>query len=359
MITQLKKRIFGGLLLTGIITSCTDPVEYKASIPAKSNMRFLVLNEGQFGQSTASLSCVDFENEVTNDLFRIVNDRPLGDVAQSMAEIGDKYYFVLNNSRKIEVVTSKDMQSFATIALPEGIVPGYITYLGGDSIVLGERDLIERTGKLYILDIAQGKTRRSLDIGSATQSLKVGNKLFVPGNRLRVFSLGSLEADQMREIKDSDGKSITTNGDAQLVIDANNHLWTLTANKLICIDVAKEKVLKEIFVSDLSVEWNSRLGISKTKNVLYFTARKGIVEGVAKMPISDSKSPSDLMFEYSDKVKQQYNFVVSNKGDGSFLICDATDFASRGFVYEYNNSGNLINVFQVGITPQYIHLLNR
>lgn len=354
---QLHKSLLLGISFVSILSSCTDPVEYKTPIPTKSDMRFLVLNEGQFGQSTASVSCVDYQNEVTNDLFRTVNNRPLGDVAQSMAEIGDKYYFVLNNSRKIEVVMSKDMLSYTTIALPEGIVPAYITYLGGDSIALGERDLLDRTGKLYIIDIAQGKTRRSLDIGSATQCVEVAGKLFVPGNKLRVLTLGSMTADKMREIKDSEGNSIATNGDAQLVKDANNHLWTLTANKLICIDVAKEKVLKEISISDLAIEWNSRLGISQTKNILYFTARKGAAEGVAKFAITDTNAPSDLIFSYSDKVKQQYNFVVSHEGEDTFLVCDATDFASRGFVYEFTNQGEFLNRFEVGITPQYVHLL--
>ncbi|MGL4779366.1 MAG: DUF5074 domain-containing protein [Bacteroidales bacterium] len=354
---QLHKSLLLGISLISIVSSCTDPVAYKAAIPAKSDMRFLVLNEGQYGKNTSSVSCVDFQNEVTNDLFRTVNDRPLGDVGQSIVEIGDKYYIVLNNSRKIEVVTSKDMKSFATIPLPEGIVPAYITYLGGDSIALGERDLLDRSGKLYIIDIAQGKTRRSIDIGSATQCIDVAGKLFVPGNKLRVLTLGSMVADKMREIKDLEGNSIATNGDAQLVKDANNHLWTLTANKLICIDVAKEKVLKEVFINDLVIEWNSRLGISQTKNVLYFTARKGSFEGVAKFAIADSNAPSDLIFSYSEKVKQQYNFVVSHEGEDTFLICDATDFSSRGFVYEYSLFGKLLNSFEVGITPQYIHLL--
>ncbi|MGL5690316.1 MAG: DUF5074 domain-containing protein [Bacteroidales bacterium] len=354
---KLHKSLLLGLSLISILSSCTDPVEYKTPIPARSDMRFLVLNEGQFGQNTASVSCVDYQNEATNDLFRTVNNRPLGDVAQSMAEIDDKYYFVLNNSRKIEVVMSKDMVSYATITLPEGIVPAYITYLGGDSIVLGERDLLDRSGKLYIIDIAQRKTRRSLDIGSATQCVETGGKLFIPGNQLRVLDLGRMEVDKMREIKDSEGNSITTNGDAQLVKDANNHLWTLTANKLICVDVVKEKVLKEILLNDFTIEWNSRLGISKAKNILYFTARKGASEGVAKLAITDSNAPSDLIFSYSGKVKQQYNFAVSHEGEDTFLICDATDFSSRGFVYEYSNQGELLNSFEVGITPQYIHLL--
>jgi hypothetical protein len=57
---------------------------------------------------------------VTNGIFEAANGRPLGDVVQSFATIGDTAgIIVVNGSAKFEVV---DLETFKTIAEPVPVV---------------------------------------------------------------------------------------------------------------------------------------------------------------------------------------------------------------------------------------------
>jgi len=195
-----------GILGTLIFASCSS----ESDIPELEQTRAIVVNEGQFGYGTASLTTLSTFGQVEQDIFRRVNGRPMGDVAQSMTRINDHYYVPLNNSNKIEVFDVKTFESIETMSINIKTIPMYIAHLGGDSIVVTDQS---SRSKLMIMDINHGvdrdPLRRYVDLeGRSFQTELVGNKLFVGGDRLWVFDLGNITESGMRTCKMKDGRVI-------------------------------------------------------------------------------------------------------------------------------------------------------
>ena len=93
-----------GLLL--LLASCkkdTPAVDNNPDIIKEHGV--FIVNEGNYTWSNASVSFYNFVNgQYFEDVFDEVNNRPLGDVAQSIAVSNGKAYIVVNNSNKIEIV---------------------------------------------------------------------------------------------------------------------------------------------------------------------------------------------------------------------------------------------------------------
>ena len=62
------------------------------------------------------ISVLNKDGSVIPDIFREVNHRPLGDVAQSITKINGKYFVTLDNSKKIEVI---DPETLVQSSIPK------------------------------------------------------------------------------------------------------------------------------------------------------------------------------------------------------------------------------------------------
>ena len=119
-------RLFCALLVLSL-SAC----EYEDDFPAgvgEGNIEAIVLNEGRIGTNMGAISVLYRNGMVSPDVFRVVNNRPLGDVAQSITMINGKYFVTLNNSKKIEIINPQTFKSEGTIlytqaGLPRQIVP--------------------------------------------------------------------------------------------------------------------------------------------------------------------------------------------------------------------------------------------
>ena len=86
------------------------------SISADPTTRVYIINEGNFTWGNASLSVYDPATQtVVNNAFAAANDRPLGDVAQSLTLVGQRAYLIVNNSGKIEVLADSTLEATHTI----------------------------------------------------------------------------------------------------------------------------------------------------------------------------------------------------------------------------------------------------
>ena len=116
--------VFTHILLLSLSTSSCDSNEKQENIEIDDidSHRGIVVNEGQFGYGTSSITLFSKQGNVQQDVFRKVNNRPMGDVAQSMTRIGDNLYVPLNNSKKLEVFNHETFESVETISINEDVI---------------------------------------------------------------------------------------------------------------------------------------------------------------------------------------------------------------------------------------------
>lgn len=92
-----KKRILR--LCCAVLMVSLSACEYEDDFPAgvgEGNIEAIVLNEGRIGTNMGAISVLYRNGMVSPDVFRVVNNRPLGDVAQSITMINGKYFIALN-----------------------------------------------------------------------------------------------------------------------------------------------------------------------------------------------------------------------------------------------------------------------
>lgn len=346
------------LVLSSLIAfgACTEYIEQEGgTLPDTDNLRAIVVSEGQFGYGTASLTTLSDQGEVAQDVFRKMNNRPMGDVAQSLTRIGDNYYVPLNNSRKIEVFNAKTFQSVETMSTGLDVIPMYIQHLGGDSIAVTDQ---KGPAKLMIMDINHGTNRpvmrRYVELnGRSFQMQLVNNKLFVGGDNMCVFDLGDINRSSMRLLKTSGGQNIQTVDFSKVVLDNQDRLWVLGHNTVFCIDTKTEKPVYEINVGDLGINtWVSCLDISPDKCTVYFNSGRKVYAIYTANPVK----PTAPLFSYEgDKQKTIYAMSVS-KENTLFFSEVLYGSLTRSVVFEFDpRSGEQLRSFKAGIFSHYFY----
>ncbi|MFI3315115.1 MAG: hypothetical protein R3Y04_05575 [Rikenellaceae bacterium] len=372
------KKIFVVLVIISLISlSCTKIDTDSQSSDYTGDLTYsnqyvdaVFVSEGQFSYGTGSLTTLSSSGLVTQDVFRQANDRPIGDVPQSLIEIGDNYYIAVNNSKKIEVVNKYDFTSVETITFSDSydVIPMYIAHLGGDSIAV--TDQTYTTGaNLYIVDINHGEVRtevrRQISMPSATFQLKVVNdKLFVAGDALYVFDLHSLTSEAMRIVVDEYGDSFEICDFSKLCLDSEGLLWCLTSDGVVCVDPISESVVTKLTKDGISSLWGS-IDIDNEGENLYFNVGSEVYR-VDTRNMSINQTPV-LIHDNDDDDWTTYTLGVS-KNSTIFIVRVLYGSITRGRVFEYTTEGEIANYytdsdgervpyFKAGIFPHHIHFL--
>lgn len=355
MYRSMKKiNIFLYLSLGLIFSACTESTENTVE-PQTNNLRAIVVNEGQFGYGTSSLTTLSEMGNVEQDVFRRINSRPMGDVAQSLTKIGDNYYVPLNNSKKIEVFDAKTYKSVETMPIDLNVIPMYVQHLGGDSIAVTDQSF---SSKLMIMDINHGTSRkmlrRSIDMGGSTFQMQlVKNKLFVGGSTVSVFDLGNITQQGKRTLKTKSGETFDLVQFSKLLLDKQDRLWVFGTNTIYCFDPVTEQCIHEVNVSDLDINsWVSCIDISPDKETIYFNSSRTLYS----IDVNNPQTPKAPLMQYEgDKQKTVYVMSVS-KENTVFFAEVLYGSLTRAVISEYNpHDGSLIRSFKAGIFPHYIY----
>jgi YVTN family beta-propeller protein len=337
--------------LTLLIISFTFFSCSKESVNINNNNQFssgyFVTNEGNFGSGNGSLSYVDENNQVTNNVFSSINSFPLGDVVQSMSIINDNAYIVVNGSAKIEVATIDSLQ--------------YVTTINGFS---GPRNILQvDVNKAYVSDWFSNTVQViDLETNEITSAINCGQgpeALCVNDNLVYVCNIGGYSVDSTISIIDvySDMLvSTLTVGDkpSGVVVDINNDIWVLcsgatyydanwnveseTQGKLV-------KISNGEIVSSFSFELGNHpkgLMINESKDVLYFN-NGNFSTSIYSFNISNTTLPTNPIINRSFyKTALDNNYIYGT---------DAVDYVQNGWSYKYNLQGNLLDSVQVSVIP--------
>ncbi len=330
------------LIFYGVfVTACKDdrPVITPNNNILVGQRGVFITNEGnfQFGNASITLYEPDSRNAV-NNYFENVNNRPLGDVCQSIHVFNGKAYMVLNNSGNIEVVNAYTFESEATISgfiapryfLPVSLSKAYISDL--------------YAGQISVLNLTSQSVSKTINYaGWSEQMLNIYGKAFVTNQENTYIYVINTAKD---EVVDSIYAGLGSNS---IVEDANAQLWVLCSDlngqkkaRLLRINPVTHAVEKEfVFQDENDLPW--RLKINARGDILYF-----LNEHVYRMPIDADELPTQSFI-----TSQNNNFyglgVCPFSGD--VYVSDAIDYVQRGVVYRYSANGVEVDVFQSGIIP--------
>ncbi len=303
-----------------------------------------VVNEGNFQSGNASITrIVPSSRSITQRVFEKWTGRSLGDVAQSIRLFDGKFFIVVNNSGKVEVVGAgpdrKDLGTIDGMKSPRyflGLTPkkAYVTDLYADRIhivdpegrkVTGSiptdgwcEEIHEKEGKVFVTNMDQGR----LDVIDPSQDALIDSLLL------------SEQPNSMVE-------------------DANGKLWVLCDGgfeeempALYRIDPEKVKVEKRFEFSDITLS-PGNLDISPDRHTLYF-----LEKGVKRMGIDDQSLPQQALVKEGQG--QFYNIEVAGPQERIF-VSDAKDYVQKGALYRFRTDGSPIDTFETGIIPNAIH----
>lgn len=371
-----------GLLaaLLSVVCAC-DKIPELPSFEGEGGNKavMIVVNEGLFTTNTAALSVIYADGTVHYDVFRAVNRRPLGDVAQSMTEINGHYFVAVNNSRRIEILDPKSFRSVGSIRYSRAGSPRYITPLTDSTAVVS--DLHKQLVTIRTRPPYRELEYIELPFSSSgiEQMITVGGKVFCTyiDRGIAVFDAAKFRLSTMRLI---DEVSVSwSQSTAKPVVDHRGKIWILSTKRvdgvelprLSCIDPVTEEVVDERLIQikkrgDLKkgdlmgMPGYNRIDIDPSGRRIYLSLTEAPEDnpGAKTHPLQviytmdvDSKELSRYL--PLPEVKLMYGMSVSP--EGKVCICDCLDFtAQRGYVRIYSPDRGEEKSYKVAVYPNFV-----
>lgn len=314
---------------------------------------YFIVNEGPFGQGSGTLSFFDRNEEETfNEIFQSnntdANGNPqmLGNIVQSMSILNETAYVVVNNANKVVIVDLEDFSyqgEINSLTLPRYVLPisnqkAYITQWGDGGI----------DGSIAVLNVSTNTISQTIPLSSGPEKmyLREDNKLYVAHN-------GGFGRDSVVTIIDTNTDMVVSNisvGDnpESIVEDKEGNIWVLTsgyydfgtmestAGHLVALENGTS--ISQSFEIPSGC---SDLVIDEAGENLFFLS----FAGIHKHPITASEFNSDPFIATS-----LYGLSI-DPATGNLLGANAGDFASKGSVLTYDETGALLNTIEVGVIP--------
>ncbi|MFM9946236.1 MAG: DUF5074 domain-containing protein [Bacteroidia bacterium] len=326
-----------------LFSNCNEDPKTTPTPPITRGKGLFVVNEGTFTLGNASLYYINLDNDDKNtqeDIFKPNNNRPLGDIFQSMTLINNNAWLVINNSGKIEVINPETSKSVSTI-----------------KNLRSPRFALEvLPNKVYVTDIYSN----TIHIIDATSFIKIGEikcpgwteELIIHQNKVWVTNFNRNYIYTINPNTDLITDSIAlAYGGSSLLADKDGKVWVLCSGDLLknktgglfCINPVSMKIEKQwLFSKDNFNPIKLRQNVAQDS--MYFVY-KGVY-GFSKKSATIAASPF-----ITEPVGSSFYGLTIQVATGNILIADAQDFVSRGKILVYSSKGVFIKSYKAGVNP--------
>jgi hypothetical protein len=336
-------------ILFMLMSSCSDDEPVTTDPPGGDYENgYFVTNEGPFQNGSGTLTFIDADGSVSQNVYKAVNGEDLGNIVNSMYIEGDKAYIVVNNSHKIVVVNRFTMEKIGVIE-GQGIDnPRYFVAKNGRGYVSNWGDPFNTSDDfIAVIDLNSDSVIDMVGVSEGPE------KMIVDGSNLFVCLQGGYGINNQVFVMDINQNSIRDfiqvgNVPNSIVKDSNGKIWVLcggspswtgseTQGSLYNIDPSTLQDAK--FDFDLTAHPSL---LNHDNGRIYFN-----LDGkVYQMGVEDSSLPTTAVNGLDG---YYYGMMVHN---GELYGTDAGDFASEGTLKVFNvSSGSLIETISAGIVP--------
>lgn len=347
----MRGRQYFIIIVLGIIFSfsCGDEfgeqsVDPGAFLPGDG---VFIVNEGNFNQGNGSISFYSYDDtSVVHDVFRTVNERPLGDLPVSMVIAGNRFFIAVNHSSRVETGSAESLSTRFTLT---GIAsPRRFQVIGPDEVAVSDL----QTSLLTFFNPETGEMISQTDLGRSSEAMAIsGNRLFL--SNWSSFYVSTDNRYVM--VVDLDSKavidSLKTGLEPQsMVRDYLGRIWVLCSGGydyselpvLLCFDPVSLQVLHWFEFPSKNRSPQS-LNISGGLDTLYY-----LDSDVYRMPVTGITLPSQAFLPAGGRM---FYALGVDPGRGDIFVSDALDYQQRGKVWRYDSKGKLLQEFRAGIIP--------
>ncbi|MEX2595738.1 MAG: hypothetical protein WEC59_02325 [Salibacteraceae bacterium] len=280
--------------------------------------------EGNFQYANASLSgYYPRLHEVVNNLYQTANNQSLGDVLQSMFQMGDSVFLVLNNSGIIRIVEKGSYKEIATI---EGLnSPRYVTTSNSHLIV---SDFMG--GMLSVVNLQSLNIDQTISAPDWTEQLcKHKESVYFVGKSDSTLNLLSNDLQSIET-------SIFLNADV-IHIGVINDEVVYVANRNNGSGVYKWKNGQVTLLN----QWSSKITSATFSDDFIYMVQGKTVKKL-------DKYASELLVQ-EHNAETPYGLYAD---DNCVMISDARDYLSKGRVRVFDLNLDFKNDLKVGFIPQ-------
>lgn len=356
MTKKVSNKIFVLLLVIFAAGCQKDKVDDKAGTYIESGSA-IVVNEGAFGSNNGSISFIDRNGTVSNNIFELANaGTSIGDVVQSYTVVDNKGIICVNNSDKIEIVDAKTFKRLATIA--DASKTDYVRHAVGVTDNKAYVSNGNMAGTVLVINLNNNTIEKTINVGNGPEQMALSN------DKVYVCNSGGWDIDSTISIINTANDSVISNlvvGDipTKIVKDALGYLWVLcsgqsdysswpditklTAAKLVRINPTNNSIDKSFnLINAGGMSYQMHLAIGNNGRTVYYS----INNTVYALEINSSTLPSTSLFTKSG----MYGLAASPYNKQIWAL-QAPNFSSSGYVFRYNETGSLIDSIRVGIGP--------
>ncbi|MCX2745107.1 hypothetical protein OO013_14600 [Mangrovivirga sp. M17] len=313
--------------------------------PTVSENGFLILNEGAFQGSNASLSYFSMsDSTVTNDVFFAANNRSLGDQAQGITGYDGNIFLTIQNSGKIEIINSTDFSEISTV--DSRLTSPRYTYAGSEGIYVSDWN-DGYNGWLKKVDPSNFQVIDSVETGSGPSLPNaINGKIWVP-------NAGGYSTDSTVSIFNTDlsfDKEIYTGINPAFIIeDAAGKVWVICKGKSWPAEgVRPSSIMKydrngnfEQEIAGPDGGYFNSASYNSTSGLIYL----GTSDGIHVLDVQTGQLTESLI-----DISGVYGMEYIEANDW-IAVAVPVGFTTAGEIHIFNTDGSFVKKETVGIAP--------
>lgn len=329
------------LLVLLFITSCNKdeigPQYSTDNDKADGAPGFWVVNEGNWNWGNASISFYDTQRQIMSNLvYKSKQDKPMGDVLQSIYFKDDYRFLVLNNSHQVklcseEMVELKEFHGFNS--------PRYMEHLSGDEYLVTSID----GNQIYKLNIETKEVTTFLSVTDWTEKILKYEDAFIVEHK----SFSDVNpADQQLLKVDFNGNLVKTLD----IEDPHSDLTNMGSNKF-CFISQLEDGTSKLWICDTDFNIQT-FNIPEKVSQLSYSSNTIYLAGEHLWSFKTASST----FTNLRSLKGKTIYGLSSSDDGYVYLCDAKDYVSSGDFLIYSTlTQSMIDSVKTSIIPSEIY----